>query len=192
MSLTEKPARKWYQKKRYIIPIVIATALLLAVFLVAGAIGSISTSNSQKTGEIVNSTTSTIELSEAYKIGDIVKVGDYTFTLNNFTDNVASGNQFIAPKAGNRFIKVNLTIENNSKEKTTISSLLQMYLKDGEGTKYQQTFLPSQKQVDGELLAGDKIKGDLVYEVPKTASDFKFYYNASWLTGQSIVIDLEV
>ena len=132
----------------------------------------------------------TTELKEKYKVGDVVKIGDYTFSVNSFEDNAASGNEYLKPKEGNKFVKINLTIENNGKEKTAISTMLQMYLKDSEGTRFKQTFLMDQKQIDGELLAGDKIKGDVAYEVPKNSTGLKFYYNAAWLLDESIVIEL--
>jgi len=169
--------------------------IIIVIFIGIGIVGAIA--NGGKSSEKVGSTssnssssTSTDILADSYKIGDIVKIRDYIFTLNTFTDNVSSGNQFIAPKTGNKFIKLNLTIENTGKEKQSVSTIIQMYLKDKEGTKYTQTLIPDQKQVDGELLAGDKIKGDLVYEVPKAVTGLKFYYNAAWITGKSIVINI--
>lgn len=129
--------------------------IVVVVFIAIGVIGAIT--NGGKSSEKVGSTSSSTDssssssidiLADSYKVGDIVKVGDYIFTLNTFTDNVSSGNQFITPKTGNKFIKLNLTIENKGKEKQSVSTLIQMYLKDGEGTKYTQTFIPDQKQVN--------------------------------------------
>jgi len=130
------------------------------------------------------------ELKEKYKVGDVVKIGDYTFSVNSFEDNASGGNDYLKPKEGNKFVKINLTIENNGKEKTTVSTMLQMYLKDSEGTRFRQTFLMGQKPLDGEILAGDKTKGDIAYELPKNSTGLKFYYNAAWLSGESIVVEL--
>lgn len=184
--------RPFYTMKRFIIPTV-----LVILFVIGSSAGS--NNNSTKIGEnSTNTSTSTPTpttksenlLADSYKVGDVVKVGDYIFSVLSFNENVQSTNQFITPKAGNKFVQIELSIENQSKDKTTVSTILQMYMKDKEGAKYTQTFLPDQKSLDGELLAGDKIKGQLSYEVPTTASGFKFYYSAAWLTGKSIVVNL--
>lgn len=145
----------------------------------------------EKTTETVKTTSNTPELKASYKVGDIVSVGDYLVTVNSFKNNIATDNQFIVPKDGNQFVQVDITIENKGKDKTNISTLLQMYVKDSEGSKFNQTFIPDQKSLDGELLSGDKVKGQLTYEVPKNVSGMKYYYNAAFLFGKSIVVDLQ-
>lgn len=68
-----------------------------------------------------------------------------------------------------------------------------MYIKDSEGNKYTPTLVSDATgSVDGELLADDKVKGDVGFELPKVANGLKFYFNPNWVSGQSIVIDLGI
>ena len=39
-------------------------------------------------------------------------------------------------------------------------------------------------------MAGDKVKGDVAFEVPTAATGLKFYFMPEWLSGATIVVDL--
>lgn len=170
--------------------------IVVVGFIVLGVISSMlgggKTSEKVGTTNTSNSsgTTGTTQLASSYKVGDIIKVSDYIFTVTAFDLNVPSGNEYTKPKDGNQFVKISATIENKGTSKTTVSSLISMYLKDGEGVKYNQTFLVNGKPFDGELLANDKIKGEIYYEVPATVAGLKFYYNPSFLGNQTVVVNL--
>ena len=171
--------------------------IVVVAFIVLGVIGSMLGGNKSTDGKISttsasNTSNSTPELASSYKVGDVVKTGDYVFTTISVNGDAPSGNEYTKPTAGNRFVTVELSIENKGTTKTTISTVLNMYLKSGDGSKFQQSFLVNNKPIDGELLANDIIKGSVTYEVPKTASGLKFYYNPAWITGKSIVIDLGI
>lgn len=171
--------------------------IAVVAFIVLGVIGSMLGGNKSTDGKISttstsNSSNSTPELASSYKVGDVVKTGDYIFTAISVNGDTPSGNEYIKPKDGSRFVTVELSIENKGTTKTSISTLISMYLKGSDGTKFQQSYTINPKPIDGELLANDIIKGSVTYEVPKTASGLKFYYNPAWITGKSIVIDLGI
>jgi len=167
--------------------------IIVILFIIGAASGG--SSKSQKVGENGQpSSPSTQEppsqpTNVTYKVGDQIKSGDYVVSVNSVRK--STGSQFMKPKDGSVYIIPNVTVQNNSSDKTTISSLLQMYIKDSEGNKYSPALTTDATgKVDGELLGGEKVKGDVGFEVPKTATGLKFYYTAAWLTGQSITIDL--
>lgn len=127
---------------------------------------------------------------KTYKVGDQIQVGDTIFTVNSFRND--AGTQYIKPKEGNTYVIVNASIENKGKEKAHVSTMLQMYLKDSEGTKYNNTIGPETNgSLDGEIVAGDKTKGEVAFEVPTTATGLKFYFQPTWMNGTTIVVDLE-
>ena len=169
-------------------------AIGIVILIVLGAVaGSGEKGESQKVGESKQAEGDQVEQSGAtstsYKVGDQVQSGDYIVSVNAVRKDVGSG--YIKPKVGFVYIIPNVTVQNNSTDKTTVSTLLQMYVKDSEGNKYTPTLAPDATgKVDGELLGVEKINGDVGFEVPTTATGLKFYYNAAWLTGESIVIDL--
>lgn len=165
---------------------------LIVLGIIGSAMGGSSNSGTEKVGTNSESNTATSapeQMASEYKVGDQVKSGDYVFSVNEVRED--QGSQFVKPKAGNIFIVPNVTIQNNGKEKTIVSTLLQMSIKDSEGNKYTPALTQDATgKVDGELLAGDIIKGDVGYEIPTTAKGLKFYYQPEWLTGNTIVVDL--
>ena len=190
-EVNKKTTKPFYTRIWFII---LMTVILLGTL--GNALGGKTTTESNKlassssTSSSVNTSTET-KLAGSYKVSDQIKTGDKTFTISNFKDNVSSGNEFIQPKSGNKFITLTMSITNNGKSKASISTLMGMYLKDSEGSKYNQTLMINTgKQLDGELLAGDTVKGDISYEVPIVATGLKFYYNPSWLGDETIIVTI--
>lgn len=162
-----------------------------------GVLASVGKNSTQKVGTTAsgqNQETSATnqeqqQMPTTYQIGDIVQSGSNIFMVNAVRKD--PGVEFMKPKEGFTYLIVDATIENKSNEKINASTLLQMYVKDEQGTKYTPTIgAKTTGSLDGEILAGDKTKGEVVFEVPATATGLKFYFNPNWLTGQSIVVDL--
>lgn len=151
-------------------------------------VGTNNTTPAEQTQEV--SAPTSVPQETSYKVGDQVKSGDFVFSVNSVRQD--QGSAYIKPKAGSVYVIPNVTIQNNGKEKAIVSTLLQMYIKDNEGNKYQPTLTQDATgKVDGELLAGDKIKGDVGFEILTTAKELKFYFTPAWLTGSTIVVNLE-
>lgn len=132
-----------------------------------------------------------VNLQDSYKVGDTVEVDKHLVTLREFKDDVESENEFIKPDEGNKFIQIEMEIENQSDKKSNVSTILQMTLKDKDGIKYNQKSLGSSSgQLDGDLLAGDKVRGFISYEVPQDFSGGRFIYEPSFLSQDSIVFEL--
>lgn len=124
---------------------------------------------------------------EVFNIGDNVQIGDVIVTVNSVREN--SGNDFIKPSEGNVYYIVDLTIENQGSEAYSSSTLMQMSLADEEGYQYNITVGPETKgSVDGEIGAGRKVRGEVVFEIPKESKGLEFVYDYDILgTGQVIV-----
>jgi len=105
---------------------------------------------------------------EIFDIGDSVKAGELVFTVNSTrTDN---GNDVFKPTEGNLFYIVDVTVENTGNESEAVSSLMMFTLFDSEGYNYTVTFGPETRgQVDGEISPGQKLRGELVFEIPENA-----------------------
>jgi hypothetical protein len=174
----------WFKKHK-----VLTVILVLIVLAIIGSAGSAP----KKVGENGNGgspSPSKADTNKTYKVGDQVQSGDFVFTVNSVRKD--PGSLYFKPKDGNVYQVTNVTIENKSKDRTNISTLLQMYVKDADSTKYTPTVISTDTtgQVDGELLAGEKVKGDVSFEVPTTATGLKFYFTPEWLSGGTIVVDL--
>ena len=107
------------------------------------------------------------------KVGEAVNVGWSRLTVNSAKR--ASGG-VIAPAAGKEYLIVNVTVENvGEAEPQNVSSLLMFKLRDSADKELDQSFFAdSPKPIDSEspnpLEKGDKITGDIAYEIDKGAT----------------------
>lgn len=123
---------------------------------------------------------------ETYQIGDSVKAGNLIFTVNSTRTD--EGGEFIKPDEGKIYYMVDVTVENTGDESETASSLMMFRLFDSDGYNYSVTFGPETKgSVDGEISAGRKLRGELVYEIPKEATGLELEIDPTLGSGQIIV-----
>jgi hypothetical protein len=121
-------------------------------------------------------------------IGSTGQTGGLKITLNGIKRD--SGG-FLKPKAGNEYLIVDLTFENTTSEKTTVSSLLSYSIKDSTGQEYSITFGPDiKKSADGDIAAGDKLRGESAFEVPKSATGLVFIYKP-FMSGDEVRFKLD-
>ena len=80
------------------------------------------------------------------------------------------------------FILIDLTIENTGDKETNVSSIMSFDIKDTNGEKGKYSLLTKniQSQLDGGIMAGDLLKGQIAYDV-KDSEQYYFYYSDSLL-----------
>ena len=78
------------------------------------------------------------------------------------------------------FLLVDLTVENIGSETLSISSLMSFDLKDNNGEKGSLSFMLDavKSSLDGDVMAGDKLKGQIAFDV-KDSDVYYFYYSDS-------------
>ena len=126
---------------------------------------------------------------ETFKVGDTIQTKDFKITVNKVE--TSEGGEFVKPKDGNEFIKVDITIENTSKEEQNISSMLMFKVVDKDGRSCNQAIVDNQKgQLDGKVAPGRKMTGEYVVEVPKGATGLQLEFDSSLLTSGQVIVDL--
>lgn len=127
-----------------------------------------------------------------FKIGDVVTIGDHVLVVLGWENVPAS--DFSKPEAGKKFVAVELLIVNNSQSAMSISTLLQMSMKDNTGQKYDVDFMASSAvdggSIDGELAPGEKIRGKVGFQVGETAQGLQFVFDASIFGTGKVFVDL--
>lgn len=103
----------------------------------------------------------------------------------------------ISAADGKKFLLIDMSIKNNSKEEMAVSSIMLFDLTDSEGKKYDISIgglvnLDEYKleSLDGGINAGEEMKGGLAYEVPDSAKGFKLTIK-SLLGNEETVIELD-
>ena len=80
------------------------------------------------------------------------------------------------------FLVIDATIENMGSEELSVSSILSFDLKDTNGEKGGSAMLLDSvsSTLDGSIMSGDKIKGQIAFDV-KDSEKYYFYYQDSLL-----------
>ena len=127
---------------------------------------------------------------KSFKIGDKIKFDNVIYTVNSVETSV--GSEFNEPmKDKHVFYIVDITVENKSDETVTISSILMFKLVDSQGYNYNITFnTDTRGQVDGEIQSGEKLRGQLSFEVPKNEKKFKLDIDPSIFGSGKFSVDL--
>jgi len=125
-----------------------------------------------------------------FAIGDVIEIGDLTLTVNEVSS--PPGDSFNKPDEGNKFVVVDVTIKNQSSEAASVSSMLQMSLKDNTGQGYDVDLMASAASggatPDGEIAPGETIRGQVGFQVPEDATDLVFVFDADvWGFGKVFV-----
>jgi len=128
---------------------------------------------------------------ERYQIGDIIQAGDLALVVLGWEK--VQGDQFTQPEAGQEFIAVDLLLVNQGEKPKSVSSLLQMYLKDETGQKYEPDF-EAQMAVgsapEGEISPGERIRGKIGFQVPKEVGSLTFVYDVDVFGTGKVFVDL--
>src|SRR5918998_5196086 len=114
---------------------------------------------------------------ERLAVGDSVEAGGVRATLKGVR--VLPTTDFDRPieSPDNLFLATDLTFENVSDEPLAISSLLEFVLKNEEGYSASQTVHTQQRQLaEGEITPGQKMSGEIVYEVPPGSQGLQLDY----------------
>jgi hypothetical protein len=129
---------------------------------------------------------------QAFKVGEVIELGAMRLTVNEIT--FPEGSEYNMPKEGHRFVVVDLTLENTSSEAANVSSALQMHMKDANGFQYTSSFGATQASggttPDGEVAAGEKIKGQVGFEVPADAQGLLFAFDDSLFHSGKVFVAL--
>ncbi|RKQ84621.1 DUF4352 domain-containing protein [Brockia lithotrophica] len=121
-----------------------------------------------------------------FRVGDQIKMDNFVFVVNGTREVKA---EFVTPKPGNTFLAVDVTVENVGEKPEPVSSLMMFDLRDAEGNRYKQTIVTTDKaSLNGEVAPGKKLRGEIVFEVPKEAKGLEFIIKPDLLKqGQAIV-----
>ncbi len=135
---------------------------------------------------------STQEASNVFKVGDIISFDEKEVTLTNVTRNYDTGNSFSKPKDGKEFVKVTVEIINKSKIEISYNNY-DFKMKDGNGaikTPEIETYSLSDSLELGKLSPNGKVKGSMIFEVPKGDQELSLIYKPSFWSNKKIEIKI--
>ena len=161
----------------------IGIGIFVVIVLVSAIAGSGKQSKKQDTS--IESIGSTEKEPQAPKkgpivrgIGETVPCGEGLELIVHKAYRGTSKNPFSQPKPGNYHLVVELEFRNTGSKAESISTILQMSLKDESGQEYEPALAPDLYTFpEGSMTPGEKARGTVPFEVPTSIASglvFKF------------------
>jgi len=148
---------------------------IVALIIVSLACGGSNTG--EKVGESEGASVPVSPKVEVYKVGDIVQIKDHTIILNS------------ASLQGSA-LRANFSIENMGAEEIAVSSIMSFDAKDSDGVTLEMDWFDcGASPLDGTVLTGDKLKGDICWS-GATTNTVKIYYTTSFLSSGAVVWEI--
>ena len=130
---------------------------------------------------------------EIFSVGEQIEISGLVIQVLGVS--YPSGTDFVKPKEDYKFVSVDVQVENQGDTVQEVTSIVQMYLKDNTGEKY--TFhLGAQSIIDSglpddELQPGERIRGQIGFQVPTDAEGLIFVFDAEIFGFGKVFISLE-
>ena len=178
-----KAARKFYQKKRFILPVVLFGIIVL-VNMGGSDDPKVVSNPGSTTTETATTETATAKVTEPtikefYAINEAVQSHGATVTVTKVVK--SNGSDYDTPKSGNEYVIVSVSIENSGSSEISYNPYdFKMQNSKGQITDgafamvNQDTALES-----GSLATGGSIKGTLIFEQPKDDKSLVLKYNGN-------------
>jgi hypothetical protein len=114
-------------------------------------------------------------------VGDTGSNDNWSMTLNSVKTN--TGDDIDQPGAGAIYLIVDVTVKNVSSSAEDISSDLSFRLEDSTGQVYDEQITDFGTPPDGTIQPNAKLRGQLVYDVPKSQHNFTLEFLGSGFDG---------
>lgn len=162
--------------KKLIVPMIVVMGIL------AGC-GESTVEKVEGTGQEQEAKQEQKQKQETFKVGDTVKFDGLNVTLSKVRE--SKGDEFMDPQ-NDKFLVIQLEIENTTDKAQTVSSMLQMNLVDKEGVSMDYSITGDEKgKLDGEIGPGRKMKGEIAFDVTESEY-YEFIFEDPFTTGQAI------
>ena len=193
IGLTQKDKKHGTAMAGLVCSIVAIVIFLLFVLAVGSSGNSANQGEAQKTGTVeqqqVESTqeeTKEEENQSTFSVGDIVETEDLRISFIS-AKQYTSDNEFIQPKDGNVFYRMEFEFENISDSDQTISSMMnwECYADD---YSVEQSWI-GDDSIDANLSPGKKAKGAVYFEIPADAESIVLEYETNvWTEGKIVFV----
>ncbi|NEP58233.1 MAG: DUF4352 domain-containing protein [Symploca sp. SIO2G7] len=120
-----------------------------------------------------------------YGIGEVIAIKrenlDVQFTVNEMREHQGKG--VIKPNQGQKWILVDITLANQGAKPKTFS-IVSFELKDSKNQQYEIALLAGAlddvNNPTGEINPGEKLQGEVVFEVPEMAQGLKLVFHPNF------------
>ena len=136
-----------------------------------------STQQDEKKSEEPKTDENTEEVKDIFEVGETAELNDVQVTLLRYKE--SKGSEYNKPSDGNVFLMAEFEIVNNSDSEMNVSSVMsfEAYADDYSLNYSFGALMDNEdRQMDGTIAAGKKMKGYIGYEVPKDWSTVEIHF----------------
>lgn len=136
-----------------------------------------STQQDEKKSEEPKTDVNTEEVKDIFEVGETAELNDVQVTLLSYKE--SKGSEYNKPSDGNVFLMAEFEIVNNSDSEMNVSSVMsfEAYADDYSLIYSFGALMDNEdRQMDGTIAAGKKMKGYIGYEVPKDWSTVEIHF----------------
>lgn len=164
---------------------------MLAVVVAAGAVVA-SGGDNKATKTNSDGSSDTSKTAETFKVGDEVKLGDWSVKVWGVTDPLAPTNEFAKPKDGFRWVSLDTEVKNLSSDPAAVSSLLCFKVQDSVNREYTEDIASGVQPgpPDGEVAPNAAKRGNVVFEVPVDATGLKLNFKCDLFSSGTATVQL--
>lgn len=173
---------------RAVLGVVVIAAASVAVI----ASGSDNKAEKVDSGGNADSSTTGGNSPTTFKVGDEVKLGDWTVKVWGVQDPYTSTNQFAQPTPGGRFVLLDTEVKNTGNDAKSVSSLLCFKVQDSANREYTEDIASGAQPgpPDGEVPPGQAKRGNVVFDIPADATGLKLNFKCDLLDSGTATIQL--
>lgn len=99
----------------------------------------------------------------------------------------SAGDDYLKPQEGNVLKVLDITVVNTGEKEQVISSALSFSLSDDSGQTHMPVITSDIKQsLDGVVAPDETLRGEIPYEVSKSAKDLKLTFSIPLMDGEAV------
>ncbi len=130
------------------------------------------------------------KLKAEYSIGETAQANGMRFTVLGQRN--LKGSEFFKPEAETEWLAVEIVFENISDESIYVNSMFEISIKDSEGiVKEQNYFTDAVGNLSGDVLPGEKLRGEVAFVVTGKEENLFLYYTETWNSDNTIKVKLK-
>lgn len=184
-----KKEGNWFSRHK----ILTVLGVILLIGIVGGMAGQGGKSDPAKVADASNNTsTNKAKEKTSFGVNETIAFDDKKVTVTSVERNWSSGNEYIKPETGKEYIKVQVSIENDSKSEASYNTF-DWKLQDSAGVIKDVdsvAFGVDGALSSGQLSPGGKVSGFLVFQAPLNDTGLTLRYNPSFWSDKKVEIKI--
>lgn len=182
---------------KFIFVLLVASVLLLGCTSSVSKVDNTVTSSSVDDVVVASTPTPEVDTFKVASIGESLSNEKLAITLNSvdYPDFISETDQYVIDLATERWVVVDITIQNLEDSPTSLVPLTRASIKDSDGYSYDYELLATQELSRGfemteTIQPGQKVRGQIAFAVPTDANGLQLVYDFGVFDQAQAIFDI--